>query len=261
MMLQSLHIDRPYAQPRSPIEVDGERYELPSDFVAGLDFLRPFVKRKGKPVEWFVHVTDGRPCVLTNSVTIDFEIGSNSLPDIKLQPRAIRILAAFEQPPSHLVVGGSEFLFLWQDGQQCLFAGQKPFSEVWWGDHGPVQKLALIDRFWAFDNASAVDDETRSQLLKSHTGPAKDIYINGDAAISRISSDGKSWTSETLSKLPMDVQRPMRFDITAFRSVIRVADEIDFSTSPVSFRHANGRGLLIERTLGSDVPDGECSDE
>ena len=55
--------------------------------------------------------------------------------------------------------------------------------------------------------------------------------------------------------------RLMRFDREAFLKMIRVADEIDFAVLPVCFRHAHGRGLLIERTATTDSPDMGLSDE
>lgn len=117
-----------------------------------------------------------------------------------------------------------------------------------------------MDRYSTKDGVT-LNDETRSQLLQMHSGPAKKFYINGDAAISRKAFRGRPWSTEPITKSPVEVDRPMRFDPDAVLRVIRVAVEIDFATSPISFRHAHGRGLLIERTLGSDVPDGECRDD
>jgi hypothetical protein len=67
-MLQTLVNTRPYAQPLSPIEVKGDRYALPTDFVSGLAFLRPFVKPSSMDFEKQVGLLAGKLYVLTTSL-------------------------------------------------------------------------------------------------------------------------------------------------------------------------------------------------
>lgn len=76
-----------------------------------------------------------------------------------------------------------------------------------------------------------------------------------------MSSDGKNWTLQSCDAFPNNATRIMRFDRQAFLNTIRVADGIDFTVSPVCFRHAHGRGLLIERTSTLDNPNFDLSDD
>lgn len=50
----------------------------------------------------------------------------------------------------------------------------------------------------------------------------------------------------------------IRFDRKAFLAMLKVATEIDFAASPLCFRHAHGRGMLVRRTVGRDVPTFGC---
>ena len=45
-MLQEREFERLYTQPIQPIELDGESFALPGDFVKGLAFLKPFLIRE-----------------------------------------------------------------------------------------------------------------------------------------------------------------------------------------------------------------------
>lgn len=104
MMLNSFEIDYRYAQPRSPIRVAGERYPLPSNLVEGLEFLRPFLKRKGQRIEKEVHSYGNRLDVLTNNVAIEYNLEPCDLPAMNFAPETIRLLNAFATPPDFLEV-------------------------------------------------------------------------------------------------------------------------------------------------------------
>lgn len=100
---------------------------------------------------------------------------------------------------------------------------------------------------------------TRRGIRRMHGGAklAKDIYLNEQEIVSRMSSDGETWTSETSTPFLNNADRVMRFDRKAFLGMIKIAEEINFATSPVCFRHEHRRGMLIEQTLGTDLPDFE----
>ena len=74
-----------------------------------------------------------------------------------------------------------------------------------------------------------------------------------------MNSDGKDWTSIGHFQFASEAARPMRVDRKAFAAMVKIATEFSFESSPICFRHDYGRGMLVERTLGSDVPefDGE----
>ena len=103
-MLNTFEDTALYAQPRSPIKVDGERYALPPDLITGLDFMRRFTNPKGEFIEGFVHAFGNRLDILTNSIAIDYEIGPCELPAIRFNPYTIRLLAAFGTPPTLLEI-------------------------------------------------------------------------------------------------------------------------------------------------------------
>lgn len=123
-------------------------------------------------------------------------------------------------------------------------------------DHQRVVEESF-DRFWCFNKGTEITEETRRYVRKliTHKKLAADIFIDGQEVASRMSSDGSSWTFESTDPFPTNATRIMRFDRVAFLNMIRVADEIDFTASPVCFRHAHGRGLLIERSATLDNPD------
>lgn len=273
-MLQTFENTRPYAQPLASIKAVGDWYSMPPDFVEGLVFLKRFLRRPTRPetlIETAVHLLDGTLYALTNSLIVEYEVGETSIPDLSFGPTGINTLGAFATAPSEIVIkfdDVSEFLFSWTDGQRLS-------SDTSWNSVAlnPVsvgrrayRRVAkdAFDRFWRFHQGVALDDETRTAVMQMHGGTnlANDIFVNGRGVVSRMSSDRerKVWTSQTHSSCASNAERTMRFERKAFLDMIRVADEIDFSVSPVCFRHPHGRGMLIERTLGSDTPEFEVSD-
>ena len=260
-MLQTLTNTRPYAQPLSPIEVKGDRYALPANFVSGLAFLRPFIQRRGDIIEQWVHLLGGKLYVITNNLVIDYEIGSPDLPHVSFSPHAIRVLEAFAAEPSGVVYEFERLLFRWSDGQEFYINGSGGFL-----NHRPIYPSSQIheqlandafERFLQFNDCVVLTDDARKNLRRMHSGSKadKDIYLNDQSVLSRMNSDGTSWTSETVTPFESGAERMMRFDRKAFLAMIKVAHEVSFSSSPVCFRHEHGRGMLIERTLGGDLPD------
>ena len=121
-----------------------------------------------------------------------------------------------------------------------------------------------FERFMQFNDRITLTGDTRKELRRMHNGGKlnNDICMDGRFAISRMSGDGRTWTSEKVTPFECNADRVMRFDDRvmrfdrkAFIGMIKVAQEINFATNPVCFRHEHGRGMLIERTLGTDVPD------
>lgn len=268
-MLQTFENTRPHSQPLSPIEAKGERYALPPDFVSGLAFLRPFVQRRGDLIENWVHALGGKLYVITNNLVIDYEIGKTDLSHVGFGIHAIRVLEAFETPPSEVVYEFEKLHFRWSDGQEFYINGSGGFM-----NHRPIYPSSeaheqavndVFERFLRFNDRYELTDEMRKDILRMHRGgaakknfwPDKDIFVNGEAMASRASSAKNTWTSQTTTSFENNAQRIMRFDRHAFLAMIRVAREINFATSPVCFLHEHGRGMLIERTLGSDLPDFE----
>lgn len=266
-MLQTFTNTRPYSQPRSPIVVEGDRYDLPLNFVEGLKALSPFVKRTGNPVETWVHLINGTLHVVTNSLLLEFIVGENTLPDLKFAPGAIRLLDAFGRAPKALHIDRHAFVFEWSDGQQLSFTANPALHTVWFGDHKPTSdaRAATLGNYWQFGSGKPVSEANRKALRRSLSTSKihKDVYLTPRGLISRMRShkDADGYTSEHLNDSVANAARMMRFDRQAFLNMILVATEIDFNSSPVCFRHENGRGLLIERTLGSDTPDVEVWDD
>lgn len=120
LVLQTFTNTRPYSQPFSTAPVEGDRFDLPQDFVEGLSFLASFVKRSGDPVETWVHLIGGKLYVITNSLILEFGISENDLPDLKLSLSVIRALEAFGAPPDALSINGEQYLFTWADGQELF---------------------------------------------------------------------------------------------------------------------------------------------
>lgn len=262
-MLQTLINTQPYAQPLSPIEVKGDRYALPDDFVSCLAFLRPFVQRRGDMIEQWVHLLRGKLYVITNNLVIDYVIGNTDLPHVSFGPNVIRVLEAFETPPNDVSYEFEKLNFRWSDGQEFYINGSQGYV-----NHRPIypssqlhEKVAndAFERFLQFNDCVVLTDDARKNLRQMLCGSkkAKDIFLNDQAVLSRMSSDGKTWTSETITPFESGAERMMRFDRSAFLAMIKVAHEVSFLSSPVCFRHEHGRGMLIERTLGSDLPDFE----
>lgn len=261
-MLQTFTNTRPYSQPLSTDPVEGDRFALPPDFVDGLVFLAPFVKRSGDPVETWVHLIAGKLHVVTNSLILEFEIGENDLPDLKFSPAAIRTLEAFGEPPDALLLAGEAQLFMWSNGQELLVDWRQ---HVRYGDAPKISeaRAATLDNYWNFHSGKAVSAQKREDFRRtlSTNKLHKDVYISPRGVIARIfDRKTKRFTSDYLVDFDTNATRAMRFDRRAFAQMVKVATQIDFQCSPVCFHHAGGRGLLIERTLGSDVPDLEVWD-
>ena len=256
----------PYAQPYSPIKVGGKRYAVPSDLTEGLRFLKRFLRRTSV-IEYKAHLITGNLYALTNNLIVEYEVGKNELPDLSFNPRGIQTLAAFDVSPAYLRHDGDEFCFHWDDGQELYVDASGAFiesKEVFRGNsHYSEYAHDAIDRFWRFRAGVTIDEETQKNFHRTHGGSqlANDVFLNGEEVASRMSSDRKTWTMQQNTPFLANADRPMRFERKAFIHMLRVADEIDFSTSPVCFRHAHGRGMLVERTLGSDVPDFEQFDD
>lgn len=251
---------RPYSHPLSPITVSGKRYALPPQFVDGLTFLLPLLRTKG---DWFdtqVSVLAGKLYVLTNQSVVEYDVGSLNLPDRWFSPEVIQTLEAFGAPPTEVFIKGHHLHFRWHDGQEFV---TRPFQHLMPGTTHRRMAEQAFSHFRNFDQGVAVTDDMRRNLRKliDHKKLATDIFINGQSVASRMSSDGKNWTLENSDPFPTNATRVMRFERKAFLNMIRVADVIDFSVSPVCFRHAHGRGLLIERTATSDTPAFEVSDD
>ena len=99
-----------------------------------------------------------------------------------------------------------------------------------------------FSRFWRFDQGTVITDGTRRELRK-HFGEKlnlPDIFIDGQTVAGWFGA----YLGQHCIPLPTNASRVMRFDRKAFLDMIRVADEIDFSVSPVCFRHARGRASL-----------------
>lgn len=253
-MLQALTNTRPYAQPLSSIEVNGDRYALPGDFVSGIAFLRPILPRHGGWFHTQVCLLGGKLYSATNQLIVEYEPGESVLPNRWFDAKMIRTLEAFHTPPTELFSDGSEHHFRWDDGQELYM---RQLHSLLPSDVHQRLVEESFSRFWRFNKGTKITEETRRYVKKliTYKKLAADIFIDGRVVASRMSSDGDSWTFESTDPFPTNATRIMRFDRIAFLNMIRVADEIDFTASPVCFRHAHGRGLLIERAATLDNPD------
>ncbi|MEP1768208.1 MAG: hypothetical protein ABJJ53_16400 [Sulfitobacter sp.] len=262
-MLQTLVNTMPYAQPLSSIPTEGERVALPAKLFDGLVCLAPFVKRSGDQVEKWVHLINGKFYVVTNSLILEFAFGDNALPNLMFDPDIIRTLAAFDTAPQELVIGDNTFLFEWADGQELFMQGDAISGPVWFGGSKPMSdaRAETVDKYWSFDDGKPVDDTARKTLRRALSAPKlhKDVYLTRKGLISRMRAlkDVDGYTSEHLEPFETNATRMMRFELQAFARMIKVATQIDFQSSPVCFLHEGGRGLLVERSLGSDTPDVE----
>ena len=260
-MYYPLEKDTSYVQPIDLLKLEGDRFELPGDFVDGLSTLRPFVKRRGNPVEQWVHLIDGNFIVITNSIIIEFKLLPGTLPDLKFSSGLVRLLEAFESLPTSLILDGKKFGFEWSDGQQLTSVFTVNQGPIWFADSGPIGSArgTAVDNYWQFDKSKPICANQRKDVLHSLSvlKTSEDVFLLDDWLVTRGSSkaNSASHSFEHVDQFSTNSERPMRFDRTAFRLMMKVAECVDFSVSPVCFRHANGRGLIVERTLGSDVPE------
>lgn len=257
-MNQRLRIDMDYSRPVSPIPATGDRYALPADFVNGLAFLRPLLPKKGQLFETVVSLIGGKLYLLTNKLIVEYDAGRIDLPPWCFNPREIAILEAFGAPPAEVSIAKSDLCFRWADGQELLVHNTRR-GRLEPRDRHLRLTEDLFRRFWRFTDGTLITDDTRRTLRKRFGGKemAPDIFIDGQQIAGRYGENG----AEDLYPFPTNAPRLMRFDREAFLNMIRLADEIDFSMSPVCFCHAHGRGLLIERTATTDHPDMGPSDE
>lgn len=277
-MNQRLQINMDYSSPVSPIPAHGDRYALPADFVNGLAFLRPLLPKKGRSFETDVNLIGGKLYLLTTKLIVECDAGGIDLPPWCFGPREIAILEAFKAPPAEVSIAEPDLCFRWADGQELLVHNKSGWRLVP-QDHHIRLTEDLFRRFWRFTEGTPIAADARRALRKRFGGKemAPDIFIDGqqiagrfggkprhpDIIIDKTQVAGRPPIkgSEDLYPFPTNAHRLMRFDREAFLNMIRVADEIDFSVSPVCFRHAHGRGLLIERTVTTDHPDMGLSDE
>lgn len=255
-MLQRLETTHHLTHPLSPIPASGERYALPPAFVDGLSFLRPLVKPKGRRSDTNVNLLSGKLYLLTNLLIVEYDAGNLALPDWWFSPDAISILRAFGTAPCDARVDGSNLHFCWPDGQECLVHLRDPMFPS--STHRRMVDEAF-SRFWRFEQGIEITDGTRRELRR-HFGEKlnlPDIFIDRQTVAGWFGA----YRGQHCIPLPTNATRVMRFDRKAFLDMIRVADEIDFSVSPVCFRHARGRGLLVERTATMVQPTMDLSDE
>lgn len=262
-MNQRLRINMDYSSPVSPIPATGDRYALPADFVNGLAFLRPLLPKKGGLFEKVVNLIGGKLYLLTNKLIVEYDAGQIDVPPWCFNPHEIAILEAFEAPPAEVSIAEPNLYFRWADGQELLVHNKSWLNVSGWRlvprDHHLTLTADLFRHFWRFTEGTPITDDARRALRKRFGGKemAPDIFIDGQQIAGRFGENG----AEDLFPFPANAARLMRFDREAFLKMIRVADEIDFSVSPVCFRHAHGRGLLIERTATTDHPNMGLSDE
>lgn len=249
-MLQSWGKSYTYEQPVHLDRLDGQRFTLPPDFVQGLDFLRPFTVSRDIDMRW-VRLVDGRLFAASNSLIVEYEIGPCELKGVMFLPKVCRILAGFATAPEGVVIRGAKILFTWTDGQELLV----DTSNLWWSPiiFGGSRIIAdTFNQHWTFGVGTAIDDETRTSLRRMFhgAGNGRDVFLDGQAVLSR----NPSRTIETEATFTANTERLIRFDRKPFLAMLKVATEIDFAASPLCFRHAHGRGMLVRRTLGRDVP-------
>ena len=255
-MLQRLETTHSLTHPLSPIPASGERYALPPAFVDGLAFLRPLLKSKGNRSDKSVNLLGGKLYLLTNLLIVEYDAGILDLPDWWFSSDAISILRSFGTAPSEARVDAHKLYFRWKDGQECLVQLR---NLLWPGSTQRRMVDEAFSRFWRFAQGTVITDGTRRELRK-HFGEKlilPDIFIDGQAVAGWLGANGSQHCFPFLT----NATRVMRFDRKAFLDMIHVADEIDFSVSPVCFRHARGRGLLVERTATMVQPEMDLSDE
>ena len=143
--------------------------------------------------------------------------------------------------------------FIWSNEQRLRVA--KPGS--CFSTSAGRRAAEAFGHCWNFEHGIKIGDETRKILRGNHGGakPVDDAFVNGEFFHTHLQDKEGKLSSERVTLFECNAGRLMRFDRTAFLDMMKVANEIDFSTSPVCFKHPNGRGLLVERTLGSFIPD------
>lgn len=255
-----------YEQPLQPFEVSGQRYTLPPDFVDGLSFLRRFV-RKGPLVridntpysrDWHivesrVHLADGTLYLLTNNLIVSYEIGACDMPNFSFDVRAIRTIEAFGTPPSSVVIDRFA-IFQWDDGQDVRMEASHDYHSLAWSGLNDVVVNAL-DKYWReFSNGLKPTDDERTDI-RSRVHGSQAVFLQSEGMLACSSRDGRDWTSIAEKEFATGLKGTKRVDPKAFSAMMQIADEIKFDNSPICFRHANGRGILVEKTLGSNVPD------
>lgn len=255
-MLQRLETTHHLTRPLSPIPVSGERYALPPAFVDGLSFLRPLVQPRGNRSDTSVNLLGGKLYLLTNLLIVEYDAGTIHLRNWWFRPDAIRILESFDEPPAEVFQDEHNLCFRWSDGQELVVVDRHP---MWPSSTHRRWVDEAFSRFWRFDQGTVITDVTRREL-RNHFGEKlnlPDIFIDGQTVAGWLGA----YRAQHCIPLPTNATRVMRFDRKAFLDMIRVADEIDFSVSPVCFRHARGRGLLVERTATTVRPKMDLSDE
>ena len=199
----------------------------------------------------WVRLVDGRLFAASNSLIVEYEIGPCELKGVMFLPKVCRILAGFATAPEGVVIRGAKILFTWTDGQELLV----DTSNLWWSPiiFGGSRIIAdTFNQHWTFGVGTPIDDETRKSLRRSfdERGSGGDVFFDGETTICRNGAR----TSETLRPFTANTEGLIRFDRKPFLAMLKVATEIDFEASPLCFRHAHGRGMLVRRTVGRDVP-------
>ena len=254
--MQRLKIVNPISRPILPIPAKGQRYELPRDFVDGLAFLKPLVQRRGTRVDTQVNLLGGKLYILNNSLIVEYDAGGIGFRDWWFTPDVIRILEGFDEPPTEVFHDCDNLCFRWSDGQELLVIGRNVFTP---GHQQQRMVDEAFSRFWRFDQGTVITDGARRELRKDFNEKLylADIFIDGQTVAGWFGA----YRGQRCIPFATNTSRVMRFDRKAFLDMIRVADEIDFSVSPVCFRHAHGRGLLVERTATMVQPNMDLSDE
>ncbi len=241
-MLQSWGTDFTYEQLVHLDRLDGQRFALSPNFVQGLDFLRPFTG--------WVQLIDGRLYAASNSLIVEYEIGACDLENMSFSGKICRILAGFATAPEGIVIRRAKILFTWADGQELFVDTSNQFwTPISWGTDQIIADT--FNQHWTFGVGTAIDDETRKSLRRMfHGGNGRDVFLDGQAVLSRNTSR----TVESAVNFPANTEGLVRFDRKPFLAMLKVATEIDFAVSPLCFRHAHGRGMLVRRTVGRDAP-------
>lgn len=89
------------------------------------------MKRKGNPVEEWVHLINGKLLVVTNSLIVDYEISAETLLDLKFDAKVIRALSAFGSAPSYLINDQEDFCQKWDDGQRFFISRKGALKPIW----------------------------------------------------------------------------------------------------------------------------------
>lgn len=242
-MLQSWGSDFTYEQPVHLDRSDGQRFALPPNFVQGLAFLRPFTA--------WVQLIDGRLYAASNSLIVEYEIGACDFGNMSFSGKICRILAGFATAPEGIVIRRAKTLFTWTDGQDLFVDTSNQFwTPISWGSDRIIADT--FKQHWTFGVGTAIDDETRKSLRRMFHGggTGRDVFLDGQAVLSR----NPTRTVETEATFPANTEGLIRFDRKPFLAMLKVATEIDFAASPLCFRHAHGRGMVVRRTIGRDVP-------